>query len=67
MLIQQQLAETELNIAKEQLNSFTKSIIEKNELIDKAKAEILRITNDFHQLQNKQQATGTSGFAEDGN
>ncbi len=66
MLIQQQLAETELNIAKEQLNSFTKSIIEKNEVIDKAKAEILRIANDFHQLQNKQQATGTSGFADDG-
>ena len=29
MLIQQQLAETELNIAREQLNNFTKSIIEK--------------------------------------
>jgi hypothetical protein len=55
-----------LNIAREQLNNFTKSIIEKNELIDKAKAEILRITNDFHQLQNKQQATGTSGVAGDG-
>ncbi|MES2797217.1 MAG: tetratricopeptide repeat protein [Bacteroidota bacterium] len=66
MHIQQQLAETELNTAKEQLNSFTKSIIEKNELIDKAKAEILRITNDFDQLQNKQQATGTSGVADDG-
>ncbi len=35
-------------------------------MIDKAKAEILRIANDFHQLQNKQQATGTSGFADDG-
>ena len=66
LLIEQQLAKTELNIAKEQLNSFTKSIIEKNELIDKAKAEILRITNDFHQLQNKQQSTGTSGVADDG-
>jgi hypothetical protein len=66
LLIRQQLAETELNIAKEQLNSFTKSIIEKNELIDKAKAEISRITNDFRQLQNKQQATGTSGVADDG-
>ncbi len=60
MLIQQQLAESELNIAREQLNSFTKSIIEKNELIDKANAEILRITNDFYQLQNKQEATGVA-------
>jgi hypothetical protein len=64
-IIQQQLAETELNVAKEQLNSFTKSIIEKNELIEKARAEIRRITNDFHQLQNKQQAAEKSGVADD--
>jgi tetratricopeptide (TPR) repeat protein len=64
ILVQQQLAVTELNNARSQLNSFTKSIIEKNELIDKTKAEILRIAHDFDQLQNKQQETVTSGAAD---
>ncbi len=48
LLLEKQLAEAELKNAWERLNEFTKSILEKNELIEEIKAEII-------QLQLKQQ------------
>ncbi|HEX5151703.1 MAG TPA: hypothetical protein VFW07_09640 [Parafilimonas sp.] len=48
LLAEKQLAETELKNARERLNEFTRSIVEKNELIEEIKAEIT-------QLQLKQQ------------
>jgi tetratricopeptide (TPR) repeat protein len=48
LLAEKQLAEAELKNARQRLNEFTKSIFEKNELIEEIKAEI-------SQLQLKQQ------------
>jgi tetratricopeptide (TPR) repeat protein len=58
LLTEKQLAETELKNARERLNEFTKSILEKNELIEQIKAEVM-------QLQLKQQEIPTSPIISD--
>ena len=64
-LARQQLAQNELNEAKKQLLVFTKSIVQKNKLIEQASSEIGRITAAFHQLQSQQQETRSFDVAKD--
>lgn len=56
LLAEKQLAEVELNNARVRLNEFTKSIIEKNKLIEEVKAEV-------NQLQLQQQHEAPSSPA----
>ena len=54
LISEKQLAEAELINATTKLNEFTKSIIEKNELIEKVSIEIERLNKEHRQLQNQQ-------------
>ncbi|MEO6668366.1 MAG: tetratricopeptide repeat protein [Ferruginibacter sp.] len=52
-LKEKQLAETELNNASTQLNDFTKSIIEKNELLEIATLKIEQLNSAYKELQDQ--------------
>ena len=54
LMSEKQVTETALVNAKAQLNGFTKSIKEKNELIEKATAEIEQIKTKYQELVDKQ-------------
>jgi len=57
LLSEKQLAEAELINATTKLNEFTKSIIEKNDLIEKVSTEIDRLNKKYRQLQHQQSET----------
>lgn len=54
LIAEKQLAEVELINATAKLNEFTKSIIEKNDLIEKVSTEIVRLNTEYQQLKTKQ-------------
>lgn len=54
LISEKQLAEAELINATTKLNEFTKSIIEKNELIENVSTEIERLNKENKELQNQQ-------------
>ena len=58
LLAQKLLAEAELNSATVQLKGFTDSIVEKNELIEKASAEIEQLNASLQKLQPDQYGKG---------
>ena len=58
LLAQKLLAEAELNTASVQLKDFTNSIVEKNELIEKASAEIEQLNASLQKLQPGQSGLG---------
>ncbi len=53
LLAEKQLAETELNNAVAQLKDFTKSILEKNELLEKASMKIDEMNTAYKQLEDQ--------------
>ena len=54
LVSEKQLAEAELINATTKLNEFTKSIIEKNELIEKVSVEVERLNKKYRRLQHQQ-------------
>src|SRR5258706_1726117 len=54
LIAEKQLAENELQTATQQLNAFTQSIREKNELIEKASQEFERVNIELNLEKNKQ-------------
>jgi tetratricopeptide (TPR) repeat protein len=65
LLTEKQLAETELNNAVMQLKDFTKSIIEKNELLEKASVKIEEMNTAYKELQEHQAELIPSNSADD--
>lgn len=65
LISEKQLAEAELINATSKLTEFTKSIIEKNELIEKVSTEIERLSKENSQLQNQQAETALPGINND--
>ncbi len=59
LISEKQLAEAELINATTKLNEFTKSIIEKNVLIEKVSVEIARLNKKYRQLQDQQSKTAS--------
>jgi DNA-directed RNA polymerase specialized sigma24 family protein len=54
LMVEKKLAQNELKSAAEQLNAFTQSMREKNELIEKASQEIERVNAELNLAKNKQ-------------
>lgn len=57
LMAEKLLAETELRAATNQLDKFTRSITEKNELIEKAAAEIERVNMELNQVKSQRPDT----------
>ncbi len=60
LLKEKQLAETELNNASTQLKDFTKSIIEKNELLEIASAKIEQLNSAYEELKDQRPGVSIS-------